>query len=120
MSDAAPFRRGEIRWARMPTDPPGKGPRPVLIVSPEARNRHPRAHTILVVPFTSSIHRLSPWHVVLSAGETGLPEDSALTVENITAILKGEVLPAGQPPRVLSHAKICALAELVRAAMGCI
>ena len=41
--------RGEIWYIKLPTDPPGKGGRPVVIVSVDARNRHERATTVMVI-----------------------------------------------------------------------
>jgi mRNA-degrading endonuclease toxin of MazEF toxin-antitoxin module len=55
--------RGEIWFVKLPTDLTGKGQRPVVIVSLEARNRHERADSVLVVPLTTSIHRSSPTHL---------------------------------------------------------
>jgi mRNA-degrading endonuclease toxin of MazEF toxin-antitoxin module len=40
--------RGEIWFVQLAADPPEKGRRPVVIVSIDARNRHPRADTLLV------------------------------------------------------------------------
>jgi len=69
--------RGEIWFVQLPTDPREKGRRPVLVVSSEARNRHERADTVLVVPLSTSVHKAgSPTHLRLLAGETGLAEDS--------------------------------------------
>ena len=65
-------QRGEIWWTNFHTDPPDKGRRPVIVVSPDSRNRHERATTVLVIPLSTSIHKLGPAHMLLSAGETGL------------------------------------------------
>jgi hypothetical protein len=44
--------RGEIWFVRFPTDPPGKGRRPFIVVSVEACNRRDSADTPLVItPF---------------------------------------------------------------------
>jgi mRNA interferase MazF len=80
--------RGQIWFTKFDTDPPDKGKRPVIIVSMDARNRHERAETVLVVPLTTSVHKDMPTHVVLSAGETGLQSDSAARVEDITVVRK--------------------------------
>ena len=37
-----------------PSDPAGKGARPVVVVSPDERNRHPRASTVIAVPLTTT------------------------------------------------------------------
>ena len=63
-------QRGEIWWVQIPTDPPEKGRRPILVVSSDARNRHERASTVLVVPLSTSIHKDSPTHTLLQPGET--------------------------------------------------
>ena len=43
--------RGEIWLVKLPTDPSDQAPRPVVIASTNARNVHPRADTVLVIPF---------------------------------------------------------------------
>jgi len=57
-----------------------------VVVSLDIRNHHERANTVLVVPLTTSVHRNVATHVYLSAGETGLPADSAARTEDITVI----------------------------------
>jgi mRNA-degrading endonuclease toxin of MazEF toxin-antitoxin module len=115
-----PPRRGEIWWTAFPTDPPGKGRRPVVVVSSDARNTHPRASTVLVIPLSTAIHTPSPSHLLLRAGETGLREDSVACAENIGVVLKDQVAEPVPGHRPLSHAQICKLANLVRLAMSCI
>jgi mRNA interferase MazF len=80
--------RGEIKFVQLPSDPPEKGRRPVVVVSLDARNRHERADTVLVVPLTTSIHKEAPTHLFLPAGETGLQSDSAARAEDITVVRK--------------------------------
>ena len=112
--------RGEIWWTNFPTDPPDKGRRPVVIVSPDVRNRHERATTVLVVPLSTSIHRLGPAHLLLNAGETGLAMDCAAQADNISVVNRSGLMEPRSSQRVLSHTKICRLASLVRLAMGCV
>jgi len=119
ISAAPPPVRGQIWFVQVHTDPPGKGRRPVIVVSLDERNRHPRADTVLVVPLTTSIHKDFQTHVFLSAGETGLQADCAARAEDIM-IVKKEFLVA--PPnrlRQLSNTRICELASKVSLAMGC-
>lgn len=111
--------RGEIWFVQLPIDPPGKGRRPVVIVSLDARNRHERADTILVVPLTTSVHKESPTHVFLPAGETGLQSDSAARAEDITVVRKGSLIEAGGRLRQLSDKRICEFARKASIAMGC-
>jgi mRNA interferase MazF len=111
--------RGEIWFVQLPVDPPGKGRRPVVIVSLDARNRHERADTVLVVPLTTSIHKDVPTHIFLPAGETGLPSDSSARAEDVTVIRKGNLIEPQTRLRQLAHKRICELASKVSVAMGC-
>jgi mRNA-degrading endonuclease toxin of MazEF toxin-antitoxin module len=112
-------QRGEIWWTNFHTDPPDKGRRPVVIVSPNARNRHERATTVLVVPLSTSIHKLGPADLLLPAGETGLPMDCAAQAGNIAVVIRKNLREPAPGQRTLSHTRICRLAALVRLAMGC-
>jgi len=111
--------RGEIWFVQLPVDPPEKGRRPVIIVSIDARNRHERADTVLVVPLTTSIHKDVPTHVFLPAGETGLQSDSAARAEDVTVIRKGSLIEPRTRLRQLADKRICELASKVSIAMGC-
>lgn len=111
--------RGEIWYVQLAVDPPGKGRRPVVIVSLDARNRHERADTVLVVPLTTSIHKGAPTHVFLPAGETGLQSDSAARAEDITVVRKQSLIEAQGRLRQLSDSRVCELAGKVNLAMGC-
>jgi len=117
--ERTPPRRGEIWWMHFPGDEPGKN-RPGVIVSPDSRNAHPRATTVLAIPLSTSIHKPGPLHLLLRAGETGLREDSAAWAENITTVLNGQLLGPAEGHRTLTHTQICRLSGLVRLAMGCV
>jgi mRNA interferase MazF len=113
--------RGEIWLVQLPVDPPEKGRRPVVIVSLDARNRHERANSVLVVPLSTSIHKAEhPTHLFLSAGESGLSEDSIARAEDITTVRKSTLVEPRSRLRPLSHRRVCELAGMVRIAMGCI
>ena len=114
-----PALRGEIWFVQLPVDPRQKGRRPVIIVSHDARNRHERADTVLVVPLTTSIHKEAPTHVLLPAGETGLQEDSAARAEDVTVVRKQSLIEPRNRLRTLSDTRICELAAKVAIAMGC-
>jgi mRNA-degrading endonuclease toxin of MazEF toxin-antitoxin module len=111
--------RGEIWFAQLPSDPPEKGRRPVVIVSLDARNRHERADTVLVVPLTTSVHKDAPTHVYFAAGETGLPADSAARAEDITVLRKRSLVEPRTGLRRLGDKRICELANKVLIATGC-
>jgi mRNA-degrading endonuclease toxin of MazEF toxin-antitoxin module len=111
--------RGEIWWTNFHTDPPEKGRRPVIVVSPDARNRHERATTVLVIPLSTAVHKLAPAHMLLRAGETGLRMDCAAQADNIAVVLRSSLREPGAGQRALSPTKIRQLASLARLAMGC-
>ena len=113
-------QRGEIWFTKLPTDPPGKGSRPVVIVSVNPRNNHPRAETLLVVPLTTSVHKDEvSTHVVLEPGQTGLRERVVARAEDLTVVRKLSLEPARERLRTLSSFQICDLAHRVEVAMGC-
>jgi mRNA interferase MazF len=104
---------------KLHVDPPDKGLRPVLIVSVDARNRHERADTVLVVPLSTSIHKDVPTHVLLAAAETGLPADSVARGEDITVVRKANLFEPRSRTRQLSNTRICEIARAVEIAIGC-
>jgi len=114
---AVPPRRGEIWFVRMPSDPPDKKPRPAVVVSVEARNRHPRADSVLVVPLSTTLGDV-PTHLRLEPGETGLAEPCSAQAENITTVRKGDLAPMRGGGRTLGSVRIRQLASRVVLAMG--
>ena len=110
-------QRGEIWFVKLPTDPPEKSHRPVVIVSIEARNAHERATTVLVVPLSTTPARL-PTHIALAPGETGLSEPSTVQAENITTVRKSSLREPNQRLRRLSESMIEKIATGVQIAMG--
>jgi mRNA-degrading endonuclease toxin of MazEF toxin-antitoxin module len=91
----------------------------VVVVSAEPRNRSERAETVLVVPLSTSVHKLAPTHVLLASGETGLQADSAARADSVTTVRKTELIEPRSGLWRLSHTRICQLAEAVRMAMDC-
>jgi len=113
-------QRGEIWFTNLPSDPPEKGKRPVVIVSVNGRNNHPRADTMLVVPLSTSVHKNDVFtHLVLEPGQTGLRERVVARAEDITTVRKGSVDPAHERLRTLTSYQVCELARRVNLAMGC-
>jgi len=110
-------QRGEIWFVKLPTDPPEKNERPVVIVSIEARNAHERATTVLVVPLSTTPGRL-PTHIALSPGETGLSEPSTIQAENITTVRKISLREPNRRLRRLSENVLEKIARGVQMAMG--
>lgn len=113
-------QRGEIWFTKLPTDPLEKGKRPVVIVSVNGRNAHPRAETVLAVPLSTSVHKDEVvTHLVLEPGQTGLGERVVAKAEDLTVVRKITLLPSRERLRTLSSFQICELANKVRLAMGC-
>jgi mRNA-degrading endonuclease toxin of MazEF toxin-antitoxin module len=110
--------RGETWYVKLPTDPPEKAARPVIIVSLDARNRHPGASTVLVAPLTGSVEKDLETHIKLSPGETGL-HPSSIRCEDLTVVKKEFLVEPRVPLRTLSNARVCQIADAVRIAMGC-
>ena len=90
-----------------------------MIVSLDERNMHPKANTVLVVPFSTSTLKDVPTHVYLSPGETGL-DMSVLKAEDVTVVRKDTLKEPRTRLRNVSNSRICDLAEKVKIAMGCI
>lgn len=111
--------RGEIWFVKIPVDPPDKGLRPVVIVSANERNRHPRANTVLAVPLSTSIHRQAPTHILLSPGESGLSEPSVIKAEDIVTVRKESLQRPRTRLRQLSNTRVCEIARKVIIAMDC-
>jgi mRNA-degrading endonuclease toxin of MazEF toxin-antitoxin module len=120
MASAPPLpqpRRGEIWFVKFPSDPPDKNPRPVVIVSGDARNLHPRAETVLVVPLSTTL-RDSPTHIRLQSGESGLAEACDIQAENISTIRKQSLQASRTALRSLTELKLRQIARCVIIALG--
>lgn len=103
-----------------PNDPPDKGRRPVIVVSSESRNIRDSADTVLVIPLSTSVHKAdNPTHLLLLAGETGLPADSIARAEDIATVRKTQLAAPRMGLRIVSHRRICELSSMVKIAMGC-
>jgi len=109
--------RGEIWFVPFPGDPPGKMNRPVVIVSADGRNQHPRAETVLVVPFSTQV-RPGPTHITMQPGETGLQHICDLQAESITTIRKTTLQRPRTPTRTLREQQMRAIARCVIKALG--
>jgi mRNA-degrading endonuclease toxin of MazEF toxin-antitoxin module len=88
-----------------------------VIISPDNRNQHPKADTVLVVPFSTTI-RASPTHLTMQPGETGLTVVCDIQAESITTIRKEILQKPRNPTRKLSETQIRAIACCVVKALG--
>ncbi len=75
------LRRGYVYWSSLP----GDKRRPILLLSPAARNE--RASDVVVVPL-STVLREGFWHVRLCKGEAGVAQASIIKCEQITTLRK--------------------------------
>jgi len=107
-------RRGEIYLATMRAGATGRKVRPVLVLSPDVRNRW--ASDILVVPLSMQI-RSAPTHVLLDRGEGSLPYASVAKCEQVTCLDKGvlEPRPLGRP---LTDDRLHQIEDAVLIALG--
>jgi mRNA-degrading endonuclease toxin of MazEF toxin-antitoxin module len=110
-------RRGEIWFVKLPSDPPDKNPCPVIVVSTDARNLHPRANTVLVVPLSTTPKELDT-HIRFSPGETGLNETCEAQAENIATIRKEILITPRHRLRQLGGSAMRQIAKAVVIAMG--
>lgn len=81
-------RRGEIWWADFGT-PRGSeqgGQRPALIIQNDTGNTS--SSTTIIAAITSKSKAPYPFHVEISAQESGLPQDSTILLEQILTISK--------------------------------
>lgn len=93
------MRRGEIRLVDLD---PVRGAeankrRPAVIVSNDIANATAArlGHGVItVVPITSAVARIFPFHVLLESGETGLPRDAKAQAEQVRTIAGERVGPA--------------------------
>jgi mRNA interferase MazF len=84
------MRRGEIWWADLPA-PVASEPgyrRPVLIVQANEFNQS-RIRTVIAVVFTTNLRLAeAPGNILVTANETGLPQDSVINVSQVVTVDK--------------------------------
>jgi len=110
-------RRGEIWFVQLPTDPPEKGRRPVIIVSADARNLHERANTVLVVPLSTTPAK-APTHIELPPGETGLGSISTIRAEDISVVRKANLIQPQRGLRMINENTLRKIARGIVRAIG--
>lgn len=104
------LRRGYVYWASLP----GDKRRPVVLLSPAARNE--RASDVVVVPL-STVLREGPWHVRLRKGEAGVAQASIIKCEQITTLRK-QLISDEALGNALSSAKMRQVEMAVLRAIG--
>jgi mRNA-degrading endonuclease toxin of MazEF toxin-antitoxin module len=108
--------QGEIWVIKLPTEPPDKGLRYVVVVSSNAQNHHPRASTVAVVPIGTTLRHNSCWQ--LTPGQTGLAGTSEVWANAITTVSKKDLRQPRNPLRTLSRGIVVEILARVVGAMG--
>jgi mRNA-degrading endonuclease toxin of MazEF toxin-antitoxin module len=108
--------QGEIWVIKLPTEPPDKGLRYVVVVSSNAQNHHPRASTVAVVPIGTTLRQNSC--LQLTPGQTGLAETSEVWANAITTVSKKDLRQPRNPLRTLSRGIVVKILWCVVRAMG--
>jgi mRNA-degrading endonuclease toxin of MazEF toxin-antitoxin module len=108
--------QGEIWVIKLPTEPPDKGLRYVVVVSSNAQNHHPRASTVAVVPIGTMLRPNSC--LQLTPGQTGLAETSEVLANAITTVSKKDLRQPRIPLRTLSRGIVVKILGCVVRAMG--
>lgn len=97
------MQRGEIWWADMPrpvASEPGYR-RPVLVIQSDDFNRS-RIRTVIVAVITSNLRLAeAPGNILVTADETGLPQDSVVNVSQIITVDKSFLIE--QVSQVTDH-----------------
>lgn len=84
------MQRGDIWWADLP-EPVGAAPgyrRPVLILQADAFTQSRIATVVVVVLSTNLGLTAAPGNVLVSAHESGLPQDAVINVSQIATLDK--------------------------------
>jgi len=114
------MRRGEIRMVDLE---PVRGSeankrRPCVIVSNDGANRVAERlarGVVTIVPTTGSVERIYPFQVALSAGETGLSQDSKAQAEQVRSI---SVERVGEAVGIVPASLLASLDEALRLHLG--
>ncbi len=110
-----PLLRGEIWWIDFGT-PRGSeqgGRRPALIIQNDAGNIS--SSTTIIAAVTAKVKAPYPFHVEISALQSGLPENSTVLLEQLLTISKSRLL--GQAGS-LSSAKMKLIDRAIQVSLG--
>ena len=108
-------RRGELYWLDL-GEPRGSiqaGRRPVCIVQNDLGNEH--SPTTIVAALTTRRGRPAPFHLEVTAVETGLPQDSTLLCEQLLTVNQTDLT---QQCGILPRERIPELDGALRASLG--
>jgi mRNA-degrading endonuclease toxin of MazEF toxin-antitoxin module len=108
--------QGEIWAIKLPTEPPEKGLRYVIVVSSNAQNHHLRASTVVVVPLGTTLRQSAC--LQLTPGQTGLSETAEVWANGISTVAKKDLKQPRNPLRTLSRETVIKVLRCVVRAMG--
>jgi mRNA-degrading endonuclease toxin of MazEF toxin-antitoxin module len=103
-------RRGFIYAAALP----GDKRRPVLVISPDARNE--KATDVIVLPISTTL-RTGPWHVRLPSGDGGVKQASIIKCEQMTTLRQEYLAPEPMGP-ALAARQLAAVERAILRAIG--
>jgi mRNA-degrading endonuclease toxin of MazEF toxin-antitoxin module len=101
---------------KLPSEPPDKGVRLVIVVSSNAQNHHPRASTVVAVPIGTTLRQNSC--LQLTPGQTGLAATSEVWANAIATVAKKDLKQPRNPLRTLSRETVIKILRCVVRAMG--
>ncbi len=110
-----PLLRGEIWWIDFGT-PRGSeqgGRRPALIIQNDTGNIS--SSTTIIAAVTTKVKSPYPFHVEISALESGLPENSTVLLEQLLTISKSRLLSRAG---TLSSAKMKLIDRAIQVSLG--
>jgi mRNA-degrading endonuclease toxin of MazEF toxin-antitoxin module len=88
------------------------------VISPDKRNLHLRADSVVVVPLSTSVHKDEvPWHFILEPAQTGLDERTVAQAENVTTVRKEALQEPHRSTRTQSSSAVSKLIGMVNMAL---
>ena len=109
-------KKGEIWWVKLPNQPVDPHqPRTAIIVSRDSRNAY--AEDYMVVPTFSKITANINTHIIIPAGQGGLPHESIAKCDQLTTLHKS-LLVKGPLGSRINEALMWRIHHAVRRAMG--
>jgi mRNA interferase MazF len=109
-------QKGEVWWVNLPNQPRDPHqPRTAIVISRDSRNAY--ADDYMVVPTFSNLTAKIDSHIVIAAGEGGLPHESVAKCEQLTTLQRSFLVKGPLGGRI-SQALMWRLHYAVRKAMG--
>lgn len=110
-----PVSRGEIWWVDfgIPRGSEQGGHRPAFVVQNDSGNLY--SSTTIVAAITSRQRKPYPFHVEITARESGLPEDSTILLEQLLTVSQNRLV---RRAGILSASKMTEVDKALRVSLG--